>query len=132
MRAQITVCLLTVTLLTGCKAIDGTYYPGCTAFEGDKLVLSAGDFVWDRFTDQVSVDADGNVVDPFPDYPRMGSYEISAQVLRLTLQDDSVQTFHIHKHENVTMLLNAADQAAWETSGQYGGCVLTLRPEEVS
>jgi len=131
MRFRITVCLTGVALLAGCKAIDGTYYPGCVAFEGDKVVLRDGSVEWDRFTDQVIVDVDGNVMDPFPEYPKMGSYAVDGDLLHLTIQgEDAVNTLHIHTQGERIMLLNDADLATWESTGRYGDCVLTLAPED--
>ena len=131
MRFRTTACLVVVALLTGCKAIEGTYYPGCVAFEGDKVVLRDGNFEWDRFTDQVIVDDDGKVMDPFPEHPRLGSYEVDGTLLHLTFQgDDSVQTLHIQREGDHIMLLNDADLANWESTGRYGDCVLTLATEE--
>lgn len=133
MRFQMTIGLAFVALLSGCKAIDGIYYPGCVAYEGDKVILRDGAVEWDRFTDQVILDVDGNVKDQFPDYPKTGSYQVDGALLHLTLAgNDTVQTLHIRKEGERTMLLNDADLATWERTGRYGDCVLTLSPDEVN
>ena len=44
---------LIATLLFGCASHDGTYSPGCIAYEGSKISLSDGQFVWEKFTDSV-------------------------------------------------------------------------------
>jgi len=133
MRFQMTIGLAVVALLSGCKAIDGTYYPGCVAFEGDKVILRDGAVEWDRFTDQVIVDVDGNVKDPFPEYPKTGSYQVDGALLHLTFAgSETVHTLHIRKEGERTMLLNDTDLATWERTGRYGDCVLTLSPDKVN
>ena len=132
MRPQFTFCVLTVILLTGCKQLEGTYYPGCVAFEGDKLVLREGTVVWDRFTDQIIVDVDGKAMDPFPDYPKTGRYKVDGNLLYLELEDSNItRTFHIRRLDDRVLLLNAENLAEWKRTGQYNECVLTLAPEEV-
>ena len=74
---------LIATLLFGCASHDGTYSPGCIAYEGSKISLSDGQFVWEKFTDSVAVDDAGNVINPFPGYPMEGSYSIKGKALFL-------------------------------------------------
>ena len=38
MRTLHIVAVSTALLFAGCKQVDGTYYPGCVALEGDKIV----------------------------------------------------------------------------------------------
>jgi len=131
MRIQLTACLLALVVLAGCKQIDGTYYPGCAAFEGDKIVLREGTVVWDRFTDQIIVDVDGNPMEPFPEFPKTGSYEVDGDLLHLAFpEEDVVKTLHIRRSDEWVLLLNAKDLAEWERTGRYNACVLTLAPEE--
>ena len=111
--------------------MDGTYHPGCPAFEGDEITLQDGRFTWDRFTDQVIVDADGNVMDQFPDYPRYGQYEVDGDELRLQIDGKSaVATLHIRRVGERVLLLNNENLAQWERTGEYPECALTLAPEE--
>ena len=81
-----TVCLFAVTV-TGCASIDGVYRPDCVAFEGDVVTLKSGEFVWERFTDAVEIDARGKRIDPFPDYPIRGRYSRDGDRLELTTND---------------------------------------------
>ena len=124
--------LSTVVMFAGCKPVDGTYYPGCVAFEGDKIVLRDGTVVWDRFTDQIILDADGNEMDRFPDYPKTGRYEVDGALLHLNFDsDDFATTLHIHRSDDRVLLLNDDNMAEWERTGEMNACVLTLSPEEV-
>ena len=132
MRSPHIVIVMTAILFAGCKQIDGTYYPGCVAFEGDKIVLEQGTVTWDRFTDQVIVDVDGNALDPFPEFPQTGTYEVEGDLLHLNIAAGEVQkTLHIHRSGDRIMLLNDRNLADWQRTGQYDDCVLTLAPEEV-
>lgn len=132
MRTRQFLCVLTVLLLAACKQVEGTYYPGCAAFEGDKVVLQAGSVIWDRFTDQVIVDADGNAIDQFPEFPKTGVYEVDGDSLHLRFEQDNVaKTFHVRRRDDRVVLLNAEEFAAWERTGQIDDCVLTLAPEKV-
>lgn len=132
MRTLHIVVSSTALLFAGCKQIDGTYYPGCVVLEGDKIVLSEGNVTWDRFTDRVILDADGNEMDPFPEFPKTGTYEVDGELLHLNIAAGEVQkTLHIRHLDERVMLLNAGNLAEWERTGQYDDCVLTLGPEEV-
>ena len=132
MRSLHIVILLTAALSAGCKQIDGTYLPGCVAFEGDKIVLDEGNVTWDRFTDQIILDADGNEMDRFPDFPKAGDYEVDGDLLHLNIAAGELQkTLHIHRSGERILLLNAENLANWERTGKYDDCTLTLAPEEV-
>ena len=132
MRIHHTVCVLTVFLLAGCKQLEGTYYPGCVAFEGDRVVLQDDRVTWDRFTDQIIVDGDGNTTDPFPEYPKTGRYDVDGDLLHLHFEgDDIARSLHIRRHDDRVLLLNAQEFADWQRTGEYNSCILTLAPEEV-
>lgn len=119
-----------ICLLAGCKSIDGTYYPGCIAYEGSKITLRDGQFVWDKFTDQVLLDEDGNVVNPFPGFPKKGSYRIDGHVVQLTFESDgAAESLHLHRRHGDILVLTDAENTAWEATGQYQACVLTRESE---
>ena len=126
MRIRFLIPLVVITLLSGCKAVDGVYMPDCAAFEGSRITLSGGEFIWEKFTDQVIVDDDGNIINQFPDYPRVGTYRVSGQDLELTFtDDDTVTTMQIHERYGRLSLLTADEVAEWQRSGRYEQCVLT-------
>ena len=87
MNAKETALLCSLAIAAGCAAdtnIAGTYTPSCIAFEGNTIKLSDSRFTWDKFTDEVSIDEDGNEIDPFPGFPVRGSYVVEDDVVRLT------------------------------------------------
>ena len=117
--------IATLLLLAGCQSVDGTYRPGCVAFEGDEISLTDGTFVWDRFTDQVTVDADGAVVDPFPDYPRRGSYRVDANRVELEFADETAaRTLFLVQEQGRLRLLTAEERSGYERSGRVPECAL--------
>ena len=107
-------------LLVGCKAIEGTYEPGCIAYEGDRITLSGGRFEWGKFTDQVVLDDDGNIVNQFPGYPKSGSYRIDSETLHLSSGD----VLHLRSHEGRYVLLTDAQFATQESTGEIDACAL--------
>lgn len=127
MTARSAVTLTALLLLVACKAYEGEYAPGCIAYAGSRISLDSGRFVWDRFTDQVTVDADGNVVDPYPDYPKHGTYTIEGDaVIMATESGESMETLYLHRDGDRHRLLTAEQDAEWKESGAYADCVLTL------
>lgn len=120
------VMVLAISLVA-CKSVDGTYLPGCKAFAGDRIELDDGSFHWDRFTDSVEVDGDGNVVDPYPAYPLRGRYDIDGRTLTLTSEaGDPVAVLHMLRLEDGGLaLLTDRQLAEQDTSGHYDECALT-------
>lgn len=126
MTIRLTAIALLTCLLAGCVSIEGTYYPGCIAYEGSKIRLNDGEFIWEKFTDQVVVDDDGNVINQFPGYPKRGTYRTDGQALQLAMErGESVETMHMHQHDGQYLLLTDAQVAAWGKTGHYDDCVLT-------
>lgn len=126
MNRFVAVAILAACGLAGCKAVDGSYYPDCIAFAGDNLELQNGRFSWDKFTDQVRADDQGRPVDPFPEYPRYGSYKLDGDTLTLRFDVDGPdETFHIADRNGRIVLLRTAEYSEWQDSGNYPQCVLT-------
>ncbi len=125
MTIRLTTTLLLVCVLAGCKSAEGVYWPGCAAYAGDRIELRNGEVEWDKFTDQVNIDEAGNPVDPFPGYPRRGSYEIDGQVVRMTMEDNASETLYLHVHDGRALLLTDAQHRASEAGGRYDDCALT-------
>lgn len=118
---------LVAVLLFGCASHDGAYSPDCIAYEGDKISLSDGQFVWEKFTDSVVVDDNGNVVNQHPGYPLQGTYRVDGQMLYLdAASGDSPASMHLQQHNHRRYLLTAEQFAAWEKNGQHADCVLVL------
>ena len=131
MTTRLFAIILLAGALSGCKGVDGVYLPGCPAYAGDRIELEGGRFTWDKFTDQVKLDADGNPVDPFPGYPRTGNYTIEGDNLTLIMADDGArQAFHLYVDNGRVMLLTDAQQANLQTNGSHDECALTRTTEE--
>jgi len=113
------------TLLFGCASHNGIYSPDCIAYEGSKISLSDGKFVWEKFTDSITVDDAGNVKNPFPGYPMQGSYRIKGQVLSLDSGGgESLAVMYLQEHRQRYYLLTAEEFESWERTGKVGACAL--------
>lgn len=126
MNARITATVAAM-LLAGCASYEGRYAPGCLAHAGSYVTLDSGTYVWERFTDQVNVDSDGNVIEPFPDYPKRGNYRLDGQIL--VMESDSgqpMENMYLHRDGDRRLLLTAEQYSAWRKTGSYADCVLTL------
>jgi hypothetical protein len=124
MSSRLIFIFAAASVLAGCKSLDGSYQPGCPAYAGDRVRLHAGAFEWDRFTDAVPVDADGNRVDPFPDYPKKGNYRLENGSLILTFADGSETTLYPDRHRERVYLLTETQADAWVATGRWDDCAL--------
>ena len=116
---------LIATQLLACASHDVTYSPGCIAYEGSKISLGNGQFVWEKFTDSVAVDDAGNVKNPFPGYPLRGSYRIKGQVLSLDADSGrSLANMYLQEYRQRDYLLTAEEFETWERTGTVGACAL--------
>lgn len=125
--------LLTGVLAAACAPHEGRYVPDCTAYAGSVISLHDAQFVWERFTDQVRIGDDGKPIEPFPDYPKRGSY--SKEGSELHLQTDgggTVDVLHLHKDGESFRILTVEEQETWERTGEYPRCVLTLERTQQS
>lgn len=97
------------------------------AYAGDTIHLKDGHFRWDKFTDQVVIDSNRQVVDQFVDYPLLGTYKVDGNHLRLVTEAGELlpELFLIHD-EGRTVLLNVKQHDAWQNSGEYPECALAL------
>ncbi len=127
MNPRIISTTLTAALLVGCVSHEGTYSPGCIAYAGSTISLSDGQFVWEKFTDSVIVDDDGEIINQFPGFPMRGRYRIDGQTLYMESDDgDSLEEMYLHRRDNRQYLLTAEQFEAWETTGKHADCALLL------
>ena len=127
MIARKSVTILVACSLAACLSHEGRYSPACVAFEGSNVELHNGRFVWEKFTDSVAVDDDGEVVNQFPGYPMQGSYRIDDQTVTMeSAAGDSLENMYLHRSENRSYLLTAGQHKAWEETGKYADCALVL------
>lgn len=119
--------LLAGVAVAGCAPYEGRYVPDCTAYAGSIISLHDAQFVWERFTDQVRIGDDGQPIEPFPGYPKRGSYRKEGDALYLeTAGGESVETLHLHEDGETFRILTVQEQQTWERTGEYPRCVLTL------
>ena len=127
MIRRIGAIIATCVLACSCVSHEGTYSPGCIAFEGSHVQLFGGQFTWERFTDQVVLDNDGNTVNQFPGYPKSGIYRIDGQTVYLEPDSgESMKNMYLHRLGDRHYLLTDEQLQAWKQSGNYADCVLTL------
>ena len=97
------------------------------AYAGNKITLGEGSFVWEKFTDAVVVDDDGNVANQFPGFPLQGRYEIDGQIVQMnTAAGDSLDKMYLQESSGQRYLLTEDELAAWEQSGKRDDCALRL------
>ena len=114
-----------LALLGACSSIDGLYAPACVAYEGDEIQLLEGRFTWRRFTDERKVDEQGQPVDPFPGYPKQGSYEYRDPVVILSPDSDPENAgFFLLEEKRGVFLLTGAEKQRYDIDGQIPECAL--------
>ena len=123
--------LIAITLaagvLAGCVSHDGTYAPGCIAFAGSRITLADGDFVWEKFTDEVILNDAGEVVDQFPGYPLRGSYRIDGETVLMTSDAGrAMENMYLHRREGKSYLYTRQQFEHWQTTAEHAECALVL------
>jgi len=119
--------VLMAVMVSGCVSHEGTYSPDCIAYAGSNISLSDGQFVWEKFTDEVIVDDDGEIVNQFPGYPMRGSYRIEGQTVYMESNaGEPIEKMYVHRRDNRQYLLSAGQFEAWENTGMYADCALML------
>ncbi|MDH3373754.1 MAG: hypothetical protein OER22_08870 [Gammaproteobacteria bacterium] len=127
MKAVIIRITIFAALLSGCVSHDGTYAPSCIAYAGSTITLADGQFVWEKFTDEVVVNDDGSVVNQFPGYPLRGKYRIDGQtVLMESVEGESIDKMYLHRHDNKSYLYTPQQFEHWQSTGESAKCALML------
>ena len=112
-------------LFSACANHEGMYELACIAYQGDKIELRDGRFTWQRYTDERTVDKAGNVVDPFPGFPKTGSYRVAAGRLELVTDDNArLDDWFIVEYAGQRYLLNAEQHKAFLEGGELPKCAL--------
>jgi hypothetical protein len=133
MRSRIFITTLMATFLSSCTSYEGNYSPACVAFEGSKIALSEGRFLWEKFTDQVFVNDDGEIVNSFPGYPMKGVFRIDGQSVHLKSDSgESLPSMFLHERNKRHYLLTAEQFAQLEISGTFPECALVLEARPTS
>ncbi len=124
---KVVIAAFATLMLAGCAPHEGRYAPDCVAFAGSIVTLEGGGFVWEKFTDEVRVDEQGNTIDPFPGYPLRGTYTLDdTAVLFESASGEQIDRLHLHRRGADHLLLTAAQQQAFERSGSLPDCPLRL------
>ncbi|MDH3613161.1 MAG: hypothetical protein OEU90_01510 [Gammaproteobacteria bacterium] len=127
MKPNLATIALLAAGLAGCISHDGTYAPSCIAYAGSNITLNDGEFVWEKFTDEVVVNDDGEIVDQFPGYPMRGAYRIDGQIVLMTsAEGESMDNMYLHRHDNHTYLYTARQFEERKSSGKNAECALML------
>lgn len=127
MIPRVVTTVLIAALSFGCVSHEGTYSPDCIAYAGSNVQLNDGEFVWEKFTDQVVVDDDGEVVNQFPGYPKRGTYRIDGQTVHLESNTgESLENMYLQRRDSRQYLLTAEQFEAWGKTSDYGDCTLML------
>lgn len=122
---------LALLILCGCKSYEGVYEPDCIAYEGDKIYFAEGQFKWERFTDAINIGDDGNPIDPFPDFPREGTYRIDGENVYMSDQSGvALDHMYLHEIKGRYYLLTEDQDYARDSEGELAKCVLVLQTEE--
>ena len=121
------VLIFLALLFAACAGYEGIYEPSCIAFEGDRMELRAGRFSWHRFTDQQTVNSEGNIEKPFPGFPKTGTYRVEAGRLRLTTEDGvRLEEWFIVKRAGQSYLLTGKQHEALVESNYLPECECAL------
>lgn len=119
--------IVVVFTLAGCNSHEGLYAPSCVAYAGDKIELRDGQFIWEKFTDALIIDDDGNLVNQFPGYPMRGSYSVDGDTVLMEAESgEALENMYLRQHGDRYYLVTAAQFEEWKSAGKYGECVLIL------
>ncbi|MDJ0938819.1 MAG: hypothetical protein QNJ00_03570 [Woeseiaceae bacterium] len=120
--------------VSGCagSGIEGEFAPACIAHAGDRVSLAEGRFEWTRFTDEVKVDADGNRIEPFPGYPKSGSFASGKYSSLVFSADDGtpIDDYYLLEHRGRTYLLTYDQNEAVLDGDAMPACALVLAERE--
>ena len=124
--------LLAALLCSACADLNGVFEPDCIAMEGDRFVFAGSAFEWHKFTDERRIDADGNVIDPFPGYPLKGTVVLRGSTVELTTAaGDRLDDHFLLERKDSFYLLTRDQHAAVSAGGDLPVCALR-RSDEAS
>ena len=99
--------------------------------EGDRFVFAGGKFEWHKFTDERRLDADGNLVDPFPGYPLTGTVVLRGSTVELTTAaGDRLDDHFLLERDDDHYLLTREQYAAVTAGGDLPICALRRSDEK--
>lgn len=123
--------LVAILALCACKSHEGVYLPDCIAYEGDRVHFAAGRYRWERFTDAIVIGDDGEPVDPFPGYPRQGTYRVDGENVYMTADNGiPVEQMYLHVINDRYHLLTEDQDYARHAGDELAKCLLVLQQED--
>ena len=123
--SRLTLLLAGALLLGGCNGEEGRFLPGCLAYAGSEITLAGDRFTWDRFTDQIEIDADGNRIDPYPGYPVSGDFAMDGnRVVMIGDDGTAMDAMYLHRIGDDVRLLTETQNAEFEGGGEIDDCSL--------
>jgi len=127
MNLRLIPVTLFAALLSACVSHDGTYAPSCIAYVGSNITLSNGEFIWEKFTDEVVVNDNAEVVDQFPGFPMRGTYSINGPIVLMKSADGEVlENMYLQRRDNHSYLYTAQQFEHWRSTGEHAECALML------
>jgi len=89
------------------------------------LTLAGSRFEWQRFTDERIVNESGEVVPPFPGFPKSGTYRVTEEKLQLVTDDNvRLEDWFTVDHAGHRYLLDAKQHNAFLDNGKLPECAL--------
>ncbi len=121
-----TLIACTATLvLAACASYDGDYSPSCPTFVANVVQLEKGAFTWTRLSDEVVIGDDGQPVNPYPDFPKKGSYEVDAGVVHMTTTEGKkLPPMYFHEAGEQLYLLSEVEHRSLGHTGEPPDCAL--------
>ena len=121
------VIALLAAILFACVPHEGVYAPACATFAGSTIMLSDGRFEWEKFTDEVIISEEGEVVEQFPGYPMHGVYRMDGQTVHMESDSgEAIDELYLRQRDHHYYLLTAQQVDASEESGVFSECALKL------
>ncbi|MGI9204369.1 MAG: hypothetical protein ACR2Q3_10190 [Woeseiaceae bacterium] len=113
--------------LWACTNQELSFEPSCIAYEGDRVILSGNQFEWRKFSDQVPMGADGARANPFPGYPKSGTYRMENERVEFKPKDGSeIADYYMLNQHGARYLLTAEQHQKFAADGQLENCALKL------
>lgn len=119
--------LVLPVVLCACSSQERWYEPSCIAYEGDRVMLRDDRFEWRKFTDQVPMGADGEMVDLFPGYPKSGTYRQEHGRVEFKVDDGSqIDDYFVVDYLGARYLLTEDQHRQFVADGELQRCALKL------
>ena len=107
--------------------VEGRFEPACTMFSGDIVEITGDQYVWKKFTDEIVVDDNGELGEPFPGFPRSGPIRRDGEHMRFIGTDGEPDAdFHVKQRVDGVYLLTAEELESDSKDPGFWQCALKL------